>query len=343
MVLSDYFYEQEPDIIAGLLAKPFQWPGSANAVLLNGAGWSSPSACNQTMANLAGTDCSESSYKGPMIVDVGYDQSYRLRWVGATSLMHLAVEIFNHTQTLIAVDGTYIQPLPTMHVELMAGQRYDSLLRSKSKKQVAADGQLGCYYIRIETRWRKPQTNGWALLRYPDAQCNVTRFGAYPMNNTMNYIEPERFGWIVDQFRPLPGYQPIGPAPSDDQVSRRIYLYSQQTPVSGSTSKMTGIQWSIDGQSYFENAQVLKSGALLGKPYLIALYENNTVSPNYDRAMSLANGNQIGYDPLADVFVGRAGEVIDIIIINNASAVNHQTEVSMFRLITNTLTLILRL
>ena len=75
--------------------------------------------------------------------DVEYGSKYRLRWIGALSLMHLAIEISPHNQTIVAVDGSHTEPIETNYIEIMGGQRYDTILHTKSKQSVEEDGVSG--------------------------------------------------------------------------------------------------------------------------------------------------------------------------------------------------------
>ena len=89
MAVSDYFYQSDGVMEKGLLGAPFIWPGSAKSIALNGAAWGAPDACNATLATAQGVKCEASTYAGPAVIGVDYEHHYRLRWIGAQTLMHL--------------------------------------------------------------------------------------------------------------------------------------------------------------------------------------------------------------------------------------------------------------
>ncbi|UZJ53721.1 hypothetical protein CBS101457_003041 [Exobasidium rhododendri] len=321
MIVSDYFYKSDTNISTGLLADPFVWPGSANSIALNDASWPAPGSCNATIAQSAGVDCKDSTYKGPMVIDVDYAQPYRLRWLGAQTLMHLAIGIFNHSQELVAVDGSHIKPIIVDYIEVMSGQRYDTLLHTKTREDVQSDRTGGCYLIRLESRYRNPATNGWAVLRYPDSTCHIDATSAYPHNNTLNYLPKAQFGWISDQFAPHEDAEEV--APTDEEVTRRVFLNTQQIPVFP-TKK--GSRWTVDKEFFNETYPLDGTEEPIPAPYLIQLFKKERIAPSYHRAMHPPPGAQVGLDPLSRVFVGREGEVIDIVLVNNASVVGKNTE-----------------
>lgn len=74
MLLADWYHEAEWMIKQGLWAVPFVWPGSANAVTVNGKIFTG-----------------NSTYQGmeePYVIDVDFDKVYFLRWIGAQALMY---------------------------------------------------------------------------------------------------------------------------------------------------------------------------------------------------------------------------------------------------------------
>ncbi|MCO5589938.1 hypothetical protein L7F22_043907 [Adiantum nelumboides] len=324
MLVGDYFYANDTTIINDVLLDPFVWPGSAASISLNGKSWRVAGGCNATIATRKGLNCDQSNYKGPEVIDVEYNQPYRLRWIGAQTLMHLAISIFGHSQNIIAADGKHIQPINTTFIEIMGGQRYDTILKTKTKEEVKEEQKGGCYPIRFETRWRTPATNGWAMLRYPNSTCNVSIDAPFPQNNTATYLPPQQFGWISDQFHPLKGSKHI--APSDKEVSRRVILQAQQVAIS--PGKTPALRWDVNKNAYNESdPRTNDNKVTVQTPYLIQLFKGEKLMPNYERGLHPTSSDiQPGFDELSNTYVGKAGEVIDVVIINNGSAVNHVTE-----------------
>lgn len=316
MLLGYYFYASDKEIMDGLQAVPFKWPGSANGILLIGSAWTAAGGCNESVANRQNTICSRSSYQGPSVIDVDYDRPCRLRWIGAVS----------H-----APCRQHSQPFTDNHrrrrygdVELLGGQRYDTVVQSKCVKEVEEDGMGGCYPIRFESRWRSPPTNGWAMLRYPGAQCKMT-MSLEQSSNSSSFLAPAKFGWLSHRLHPLlpssPGHASM---PRDDEVTRQVVLQAQQVPLSA--NKEFGIRWDSNVRAFNESTPIRGDGITIGTPYLGQLYRNATVAPSYVRAMHPQPGHQTGYDALSRTYVAKAGEVLDIVLINNNSAISHTIE-----------------
>ncbi|PWN33233.1 uncharacterized protein FA14DRAFT_109642, partial [Meira miltonrushii] len=324
MLVGDYFYANDETIVKDLLSDPFVWPGSASSVSLNGKSWRVSDGCNDTIAAMKGLNCDQSDYKGPEVIDVEYDRSYRLRWIGAQTLMHLAIGIFGHSQKIIAADGKHMQPINTTFIEIMGGQRYDTILNTKTKEQVEREKTGGCYPIRFETRWRIPATNGWAMLRYPNSTCDVKIDAPFPRNNTATYLPAQQFGWISDQFHPLKGSKHI--APQDWEVSRRVILQAQQVAIA--PGKTPALRWDVNNLAYNESdPRANHDKVTVQTPYLIQLFKGDAMMPSYQRGLHPTSPDvQPGFDEVSSTYVGKAGEVIDVVIINNSSAFNHVTE-----------------
>ncbi|CAD6888361.1 unnamed protein product [Tilletia controversa] len=329
LILGDWFWETSESIKDGLLANPFVWPGSSKAILLNGQ---TVGACNETIANTnGGLSCADTKVS-PHIVSVPYCSNVRLRLIGATTLSYTAFGLLDHDTaaggpfTIIAADGTYLNPLPHQpHVEIMPGQRYDVLLHSKTAQEVEKDGKAGCYWFRMESRWRNPGAGGWALLAYPSCDGSILSTALNsgpplpPGTTTANatLLPPAQFGWIVDQFSPLrwSGAGSDVDAPRDSEVKRRIVIEAQQIGVFGSLQNGTGTRWAENGHVYNEGSRQT--------PYLIDIYTKAVDAPSYDRAMQ---GTPKGYDSVTDTYVAKSGDVFDVVIVNNASAKSHNVE-----------------
>jgi hypothetical protein len=245
-------------------------------------------------------------------------------------------------------------------VEIAGGQRYDTLLTGKSEDEVKTDGLSGCYFIRSESRWREssaasahlscldtltgePGINSWTgLLAYPS--CDIAKalssLSAATSEKILSDAVP-KFGWLTAEFEPLEGAKQEDTFPSDAEVTRRVYIDAQQIPAGPSgkgQSRETatrvlqlmlpsspGSRWANNGVVYAEESNALQN-ATTDTPYLIQIFKGEAEAPSYSRAMD-PNQGPSGYDPVSKTWVAKAGEVIDIVIINNASATGHQVEV----------------
>lgn len=70
LLVTDYWFNDEKTILKGLLNDSFVWIGTPNATMINGKGLT---------ADLKGE---------PFVLDVDYDQTYYLRYIGAQGLMY---------------------------------------------------------------------------------------------------------------------------------------------------------------------------------------------------------------------------------------------------------------
>ncbi|KAI1432080.1 L-ascorbate oxidase [Xylaria sp. CBS 124048] len=154
MVLGDFYQKSDDEIQSDLLGTPFKWPGEPDCLLLNDRSGTS-----------SFDDAPDDSCK-PYIVDVDPGKTYRLRFVGGTTISFTQVGIEGHTNlTVISADGYYTKPVQVDHLQLGSGQRYDVLLKAKSQDELNAEGRTQ-YWIRYETRGRSPGLEGYALLQY---------------------------------------------------------------------------------------------------------------------------------------------------------------------------------
>ncbi|CAO1623819.1 unnamed protein product [Sympodiomycopsis kandeliae] len=304
MLISDYWHKTEKVMLEGIQNNNFTWIGTADVTMINGKGISS---------DLKGD---------PYILDVEYNKTYNLRFIGAQGLMYYKFSLFNHTFVLIEEDGTYVQPIGLDSLEIGAGQRLGTLLESKNEDQVDKDGLDGCYWMRFESRWRTPPAFGWAVVRYPGGCTNGLKVPV--SNNTAAYLAPSVPPWVSGSLQPYSKNKEKTP-PDDKSVTRRIVLWAQQVLALHSTTRPL---WPINDLSY--NETTLQSN----DPYMIQLYKNETIRPSYDRAMSLPlkpfgseDYFQQSWDPVSKTWTAKGGEVIDIVIVNNGSAINSKTEV----------------
>ena len=75
-------------------------------------------------------------------------QKYRFRLIGAQSLFAYRFSIDEHTMTVIATDGHFVEPVTVDFIIVHSGERYDFILQAKDKVQLAIKYN---YIIRAET------------------------------------------------------------------------------------------------------------------------------------------------------------------------------------------------
>lgn len=389
VALGDWWsYSSPARIETQLSADPFVWPGSATKLLCNGAAspnmpFTSPNPrCNQTRATLIGVDCSSAppSCTSPSTfptIKLDYGKRYRLRFVGATSLMYVSVAILKPTQTrytgnnradrekmtLIEADGSYLDPLEVDFIELTTGQRYSALYTSKSKAEVQRDGVGGVYWMRVESRWRAGPSM-WVKLVYPSAaQDKVAQSVVPPVDTSVKssdvrLLPAESFGWVTAQLSPLskaggPAWWYSAPMPGDDEVSRTVVIDTQQVKFYASGK---GVKWEENGELYNESEPYRSRTP---SPYLVRTFLGDIAMPTPAQLRSALNnptsyptahgphpflpggkaGDEAeqqaakrrkwaqGYDSSLNLYVAQSHEVVDIIIVNRPSELNHGVEI----------------
>lgn len=157
--------------------------------------------------------------------------------------------MLNHTQTIIEYDATFIKPHTGDSVlEIGAGDRFATLVQTKTQAQVNQDGLDGCYWFRLESGWRLPAANGWAVLRYPGG-CNNNRQGqnggwSPPItNNSIQILRPQQFGWIVKDLEARDEQEQV---PDDSEVAMmydleaRLFATTPGVPVNASAARWQG-------------------------------------------------------------------------------------------------------
>ncbi len=361
LLLGDFYNNTNADKIGeGLEADPFHWPGSPVALVVNGK--SSPSTaaatCDAAKAAAAiGVSC-DTAPPGCATdypeVRFDYDKTYRLRFIGATSLMYTSAAIFSSPDVapggaleqmqLIEADGTYLSPLPVDHVEVGPGQRYSALYHSKTQDQVERDGGSGAYWLRVESRWRAGPSL-WIRIIYPQA----TSLPTPPVLNATSRLLPnETFGWKAPDLAPLPGYS--DPIPPDSAVTRTMVIHAQQIPF---WSDGKGVRWAQNKLLYNETNRTQV-------PYLVQTFLGTVPIPSAHRAFSphnpwnadpvgkglirgvsdlalekaLAAEHHLGqgYDDERDMYVLRPHEVVDIVIVGRASQLANNSEIHPWHL-----------
>lgn len=374
LAMGDWFgYSSTKQVETQLNGDPFVWPGSATKLTYNGM--TSPNAinvsapaCNQTLATPLDISCSSApapSSDYPTI-ELDYDKTYRLRFVGATALMYVSMAILKPTATpynnstmegsvaveklmLIEADGSYLDPLSVENIELTTGQRYSVLYTAKCQQEVEADGTGGVYWMRVESRWRSGPSM-WVKIVYPNANTMATP----PMagnNSTLELLPKETFGWVASSLSPLsksggPSWWYSSEMPKDCEVTRTVVIDTQQVKF---YSNGKGVKWDENGLPYNE------SFPGNGTPYLVRTFlgdipfptaeqfqsaMDNPTTYNTDHGMVGIIGNSTqeleaakgrhwanGYDSDLNMYFANEGEVIDIVLVNRPSELSAAVEI----------------
>jgi L-ascorbate oxidase len=154
VLLSDFYEKTDDEIESELTATPFVWPGEPDALSLN----------HHTGTASFNDDVNDSCK--PYIITVEPGKTYRFRFVGAFTISFVQLGIEGHPNlTVISADGYYTKPAEIDRIQISSGQRFDTLITTKSEEELVAEGR-DQYWIRFETRGRSPSRAGYALLQY---------------------------------------------------------------------------------------------------------------------------------------------------------------------------------
>jgi L-ascorbate oxidase len=259
VVLGDFYKKTDDVIESELTGTPFIWPGEPDAVLLN---YQSGTASFE--------DDVDDSCK-PYIITVEPSTTYRFRFVGSSTISFLQVGIEGHTNlTVISADGYYTKPAQVDHIQIAGGQRFDTLVVTKSEDELAAEGR-DQYWIRFETRGRSPGLAGYALLQYSlsSAYKRATNY-VWASEKTRSPRQGSRTSlqqkaktdrWLPDPPAKNPPESPISlpadgtltkwleytlealrpqtPFPSLSEVTRTIYITVEEKVVNGTYASGT--------------------------------------------------------------------------------------------------------
>ncbi|KIS66557.1 uncharacterized protein UMAG_05548 [Mycosarcoma maydis] len=262
--------------------------------------------------------------------------------------------------TLIEADGSYLDRLDVDHIELTSGQRYSVLYKSLSRKQVKQDGTGGVYWMRLESRWRAGPSM-WLKIVYPSHNTSAVQppIRLASGQKDLQLLPAETFGWKTSQLSPLS--KPYGPhwwysdrMPSDSEVTRTVLIDTQQVKFFASGK---GVKWDQNGVALNETSPGTRT------PYLVRTFLGDIQLPTATQIESAmynpvsykyrdSNGNDTGtsrmmidmnnateveaasrrhwgqaYSSKLNMYFGGAGEVIDIVLVNQASQLSSSVEI----------------
>ena len=291
--LQELFNKTDASVEQGVQAVPLVWSGETNGFIING----------QTISNYGITDPKSAQIP---IISVDPKKKYRLRFIGASALTYAAIGIEDHSALeVIEADGSYTKPHNTTFLQLGSGQRFSTILHTKTCAELAYSSQLD-YYIQVESRERPANTTNYAILRYNNI-CNIKArtnsnisTTSYPLTKPVN-LPPTVDGFLDYVLEPLSKND----FPSASEVTRRVVLNIQQIDDQW-------IVWRDSNVTWTDNANDPSPHTSPNQPYLVSLYENaSAYLPSYSDA--LKNG---GRDPTTNTFPANPGEVLEIVFQN---------------------------
>lgn len=388
LAVGDWWSYSSPELIQRQLdADPFVWPGSASKLLLNGQSSPDPlasagvaPACDQKKADAIKVSCKDApkdctTSQGYPEIHLDYGKTYRLRFIGATSLMYVSAAILKPStkpftaavgqsgvekMKLIEVDGGYIDAFEVDRVELTTGQRYSALYTSRSKAQVQNDGTAGVYWMRIESRWRSGPSM-WVKILYPKSSSKSASV-APPVDTSLKtdiqLLPNETFGWVTSSLSPLskrngPQWWYSEPMPKDSQVTRTVVLDAQQVKFYSSGK---GVKWADNGEVYneshpspvpylmrtflgdlpFPSAQQFSSALYNPTTYQTSGGIQAIIAPEAEEASAAKRRKWAqGYDEKLNMFFAKQGQVIDIVIVNRPSEISQSVEMHPWHMHSN--------
>lgn len=340
-MLSELYKNDDQTIINGLVGAPFVWSGEPNAILVNGH--------SLPIANATTDKCA------PEVIEVEPSKTYRFRMVGAGALADWAFAFENHTNlSVIAADGSYTKPVSVDWMQVDSGQRFDVLLQTKSQDELNSQhGGKTDFWIQLEDRYRPTVVTGYALLRYTNRSSDCTAAGCYmpgmsrtrlpsvptPAPNITAMIPPVSDNitntWLEYALTPL-NTSANADFPSASEVTRRIYLSNVQTifpdgqvPFMVNNRTWTSEPLNSTYNSTPDNAPYLVDIYLRGQAAVPSVADANAyqqANPNDTGASPFDNlttdALYTGYDPGYNAYPADIGEVVEIILLNEAGFAN---------------------
>ncbi|KAL7916205.1 multicopper oxidase [Trichoderma velutinum] len=292
--IQELFQKTDKAISEGLRATPFVWSGETGGFIING----------NTISNYPVVDPASARLS---VIEVDPGKTYRFRYIGATALSYAALAFENHTSfEIIEADGEYTKPYSTPLLQIGSGQRFSSLFKTKTCAELAEFGKLD-FYMQIESRDRPRIIANYAVLRYRNT-CGKLQHrhldNLHVSTTTMPSRRPLDLPPTIDGFLDYK-LEPLVPndVPSSAEVSRRIFVYSQQQIDGYVLWTDNGVAWSEDRT---DKMPYMTSPS---EPYLVSLYKNASwYLPNYEAAVA-----NYGLDPRTKTYPAKLGEVIEII------------------------------
>ena len=189
-----------------------------------------------------------------------------------------------------------------MFMQLVSGQRYSVLLKTKSRSELHSDK----YFMQVESRERPSVATSYAVLHYNlsgDLDRPTPLEPVYPPVNPPLTLPPTDQTWLEYTLEPLHDNH----FPTLKEVTRRIYIEIQQV------TRNEGV-----GPSFYVMNNVTWNSSFPREPYLVSLYRNDGIEvPSMQRALEHA-----GVDPVVRSWPAQIGEVLEIVLVNLSQGIN---------------------
>ncbi|CAH0027075.1 unnamed protein product [Clonostachys rhizophaga] len=298
----DYFNQTDKKIEHGLEAVPFVWSGETNGVLLNGIGVG--------LGHTPGTSDNQSTCSFP-VINVEPGKIYRFRWIGATALSHLVMQLEDHLDrfTIVQVDGgEFTKPVTVDRMQVGSGQRFDVLFRAKTADELANEGNKTDYFMQFETRERPTVFRSYAVVRYstkPDWRQSIPEVKA-PVKPPFN-LTNATYDWLEYKLTPLYEKKDGQGMPTLSEITRRVTLDTWQV----GSEKTNQTIWVMNNLTWTMHT--------FQRPMLVDIYQRGEEAmPNYEAALE-----NNGWDPRVQAFAAMPGEILEIVLQNHGSLWNN--------------------
>ena len=288
--------------------------------MVNGKSFEALDNANETFASVPWTPPPNHPLScEPEVFEVEPDKVYRFRAIGATALSPLTFAFEDHDSLeVITVDGSYVQEAETDRIQILSGQRFDFLLRTKTTEELLALGNKSFYWIQIENRFRPWNITGYAAIRYkiPGLGGSTITIPPQPATTpvTVAYDIDDVTTWLENTLVPL---QP-NRFPTAEEVTRTVYITNADLAPKGARNRNF---WTVNNRTWTDSDENLNGTAYdlnktapdVGIPYLVDVYLSGEAAiPDYNTAVAEYGG----WDPATNTYPAKRNEVIDIIFIN---------------------------
>ncbi|KAI9302883.1 multicopper oxidase-domain-containing protein [Cunninghamella echinulata] len=172
--ISEFWHKSYKDREEYYMGPKYVFDPSSDSILINGRTIHDPK--NKT--NIYSTD-GDKKCKGFTAFNVLPNKTYRLRVIGGNTFRVLGLQIKDHEFTIIEVDGELTQPYTTDNLEVAPGQRFSVLLHTKESISNNDEFVIATSYryrSQLGTSWTE---NGFAYLRYIDAESTDEEVSPY--------------------------------------------------------------------------------------------------------------------------------------------------------------------
>jgi len=344
IVLSEWFNETGPSLAKRLNGRvptggeqeetqnPFQWVGTPRSLLMNYQGcYMDCTGGSNRVSNATCKPDPECATRYSLTVEP--ETSYRIRLIGAGSLLFQIVCFEGHNLTLVATDARTIDPLEIGEcVDVNLGQRMDVILKTMGRSDSLEQKNQTAFWITGRASGRDGMPASYGVLRYRDAKDLPPSDPPQPADVPESWSSSDFVRNITSPKKLVPNYV------RSAEPGKTVFLEVAQ-PILQQTSQ---IRWAISNVAFLETptcnstlAQTKDPDWLTpANPYLIETADdiariNITDIPglgqqagsgeafvylnlNYDK--SLMPKEPVAGTPLVET---HKGDIVDVLVQNN--------------------------